>query len=77
MFFKFLFLAYKYLVLSILHTFFFMNFIFLFFLKGRTSNLGIHAVSNRPLKEKKLNDDYNKVEKIILCTLNILLILFS
>ena len=54
-----------------------MNFIFLFFLKGRTSNLGIHAVSNRPLKEKKLNDDYNKVEKIILCTLNILLILFS
>ena len=43
-----------------------------FFLKGRTSNLGIHAVSNRPLKEKKLNDDYNKVEKIILCTLNIL-----
>ena len=35
---------------------------------GRTSNLGIHAVSNRAGKEKKLREDFEKVEKIISCT---------
>jgi hypothetical protein len=35
---------------------------------GRSNTLGIHAVSNRSLKEKKLIEDFQKVEKVIQCT---------